>query len=801
MNTSSKVIILFLAVFSLLAGLKASPVDQMTAKAIATKFMETDDLHLSAVYTTDKNVPAFYIFNTTDGFVIVSADDRETPIIGYSHEGRFDQDNVPVQMEAYLQDFVARIQYGIENHIAADEVTAKQWEMVKKTGRPNDTAKSVGPLLTEKWHQGCLYNSLCPSMNGPCDHAEVGCVAVAMGMIMHYWGYPSKGWGSQSYSNAGTTLSADFGNTIYDWEHMPDSLTETSNNTEIAAIATLLFHCGVSVRMRYTNNGSAANFKAIPNAMYSYFNYSRQIHGEERGTDDNNWLSMLKSNLDSQHPIIYVGRNNSGSHAFVCDGYDDNNLLHFNWGWGGNSDGYFALGNFNPNGYNFNNSHYAIFDIDPHYDSCLVTATVYPPSSGTVEGTGEYHFGDSCTLTAKSTENYEFYCWKKNGQIISNDFSTAIIVDDDTLEIEAQFTCFPISQITASYSPDANNPNSPDILLSWSRADTEWKLLKQFDVNEELGGIATDNEYIYITYGEWNQPLFEFGKFTMDGDLIEQFNLEGINRVLCLAYDGTSFYCNSARSGLQFIHHIDLIERTALDSTNMYHWFGAMSYDPEYDGFWLAQNYNTILYNRQGERIKTSPSTSNDFISGTVYFTANDGDPHLLTSTETGVYDYDIANNFISNRPLLSVGEEINYNIGACPGIYDGKDAAFIVINNFVYIFEINRNVSQITGYRIYRTDNEGQTVMLADGVAGSSYTDYTWDTIHNGMYRFGISSVFANGVESDIVWSNPIEKMNYDVNEVIVETEKRVKKIVEDGHLFILIDNKKYSVTGQEIK
>ena len=186
-----KPFLLSLAIFGFFLASIARPVSLQTAQSVASMFMGTDDLQLVTTYPTDKTTPAFYVFNTTNGFVIVSADDCETPIIGYSHEGRFDPNNVPVQMQDYLQDFAERIQYGIDNHITADETTARQWELAKTIGRLNahKSTKSVAPLLTEQWHQGCLYNSLCPAMTGPCDHAEVGCVAVAMGQIMHYWKY------------------------------------------------------------------------------------------------------------------------------------------------------------------------------------------------------------------------------------------------------------------------------------------------------------------------------------------------------------------------------------------------------------------------------------------------------------------------------------------------------------------------------------------------------------------------------------------------------------------------------------
>jgi hypothetical protein len=801
-----RIFLLCIAFFGLFLSTSARPVDLQTAQFVAAKFMGTYDLQLAATYTTDKSSPVFYVFNTMDGFVIVSADDCETPIIGYSHEGRFNPNDVPPQMEDYLQDFVARIQYGIENHIAADEIMARQWKLVKTTGRLNNhkDTKSAGPLLTENWHQGCLYNSLCPTMeHTPCGHAEVGCVAVAMGQIMHYWRYPTTGWGSHTYYNTGGLLSADFGNTIYDWNHMPDSLTDYSSEAEIEAVATLLFHCGVSVDMNYTANGSGADSGVVPDALIRYFNYSRRLHIEKRSDfDDEEWMSMLKNCLDLQRPVFYGGKGDQGSHAFVCDGYDDNDLLHFNWGWG-RANGYFALGHLNPIGVSFNAKNFAILDINPEYEPWAVEATAYPATAGTIEGLGTYHIGDSCVLIATPTENYTFYGWKRNGQIISDMPMITFRVDDDIFDFEAHFTCTPVSQITAGYSPDASNPNSPSVSLSWSHADTEWKLLKQFEVNEELGGIATDNEYIYVTYGEWNDPLFSFGKYTMDGDLIEQFNIENISRPLCLCYDGTDYYTNCPSSLLKYVHRIDLVNRTALDSMNMNHWFGTMTYDPEYDGFWLGQNYNVALYNRQGQVIKTSPSTPNDFIVGTVYFTATDGNPHLLISNESGVYDYDITNNFIFRHPLLPMHEELNYNIGACSGIYDGKDAAFIVIGDLVYIYEINRNQSQIIGYNIYRENSEGYVVKLADKVYGSDYIDATWNNANAGVYRFGISEVYFNDIESEIIWSDTIVKTDYGINENNSEhdnAEPSVQKVIEDGHVVIIKDGKRYNVSGQHL-
>jgi len=62
-----------------------------------------------------------------------------------------------------------------------------------------------------------------------------------MAQIMKYHNYPTKGIGTHSYNHATYgTLTADFGNTIYNWNAMTDIVTSSN-----PAVATLMYHCGV----------------------------------------------------------------------------------------------------------------------------------------------------------------------------------------------------------------------------------------------------------------------------------------------------------------------------------------------------------------------------------------------------------------------------------------------------------------------------------------------------------------------------------------------------------------------------
>ena len=144
MNRMIQKLTLLLAMLMGAFEMNANPVDIRTAREVAVKFMNansevplrgTDDLRLVKTYNINRGDAAFYIFNTPNGFVIVSADDCATPILGYSNEGQFDVDNIPIQLQDYLQGFVDQISYKKENHLEADEATVHCWSMVRTTGR------------------------------------------------------------------------------------------------------------------------------------------------------------------------------------------------------------------------------------------------------------------------------------------------------------------------------------------------------------------------------------------------------------------------------------------------------------------------------------------------------------------------------------------------------------------------------------------------------------------------------------------------------------------------------------------
>lgn len=379
----------------------AKPIDEATAKLVGQNFLATRvtggsfktgvqlDLAVTAnskAYNSQSSaapVAYYYIFNVANGngFVIVSADDNAVPVLGYSDAADFDPANVAPQTAKWLEGYKAEMRYIIANGVKQTTVIAGQWqELIKGEPVDNTIAASVSPLVQTKWDQSPYYNALCPYDGGAGQRTVSGCVATAMAQVMKFWNYPSTGTGNHSYNHSSYgTLSANFGATTYNWSSMPNSVNSTNT-----AVATLMYHCGVSVDMNYdvaANGGSGAYVinsqspvtHCAEYAFETYFGYKTSLQGVERANySQTQWLNLIKGELNAGRPVLYAGFGSGGGHAFVCDGYDNNDFLHFNWGWSGAYDGYFSVNGLNPGGVGtgggtggFNSGHQAVIGIEP----------------------------------------------------------------------------------------------------------------------------------------------------------------------------------------------------------------------------------------------------------------------------------------------------------------------------------------------------------------------------------------------------------------------------------------------------
>lgn len=408
------------------------------SQSISLAWKEVSKATSNKMKVNGDEIAYFYVFTKGEsGFVMISGDDAAVPVLGYSLENSIDFNNLPPNAAKWFEGYKSQIRYIISNNIQATKEISKQWNELK-TGIMNKDGvqSSVSPLIQTKWDQGQYYNALCPYDYQLGERTVTGCVATAMAQIMKYWSYPQFGSEFHCYRHDKYgDLCANFGNTEYKWDQMPNIVTSSNN-----AVATLMYHCGVSVDMEYDiseNGGSGAYPVDLPFAYTYFFNYNSTVEFIERNQENENyWIHLLKNELNNERPIQYCGSGFDGSewygHSFICDGYDNDDKFHFNWGWSGNADGYFFINNLNPGSYDFSINQNAVIGIQPPTNEIkynLVLDQSVSVSSSTISygsgfsvstnilNAGTIPFtGDFCAAVFDSEGNFVDYVETKNNE-------------------------------------------------------------------------------------------------------------------------------------------------------------------------------------------------------------------------------------------------------------------------------------------------------------------------------------------------------------------------------------------------
>jgi len=352
------IVLLLLVQFGLQTN--AQNVSDDLAKNIATKFLAAkkginqNELVVANVSTTysSKGEALLYIFNFEGGgFVIVAADKRTEPVLAYSKTNSFVKGEVAAA-EEWVDAYAGEISAVKEAKAVQTAAMTNKWNNAEKGFFPTMTQKAVvvEPLLTSAWNQDKYYNGLCPddaaAPSGYDNRVPNGCVALAMAQIMYYHRYPRVGKGAMSYSCPPYgTLKADFAKANYNYDAMSYQASGYSN-----AIALLCFHAGVSVKMGYGPEGSGTQSNLVPNAMYNRFNYKLGNYQDRSNyASTAAWGNLIKTDLLKGLPVYYsacrrdVAGDRDNCHAFICDGFDDADYFHFDFGWGGNSNGFYTL--------------------------------------------------------------------------------------------------------------------------------------------------------------------------------------------------------------------------------------------------------------------------------------------------------------------------------------------------------------------------------------------------------------------------------------------------------------------------
>lgn len=341
-------------------------VNRAKLKAVPQSSLAKAKTRAMAKGTTSQtsNKQSFYVINDEEHnrFVIVSSDDRLYKILGYSDNGVFNGDSIPLGLTDVLVGYDQQYEYLLQNE-------AK----IKMNARSKAGTK-VEPFIKTKWGQADPFNSLCPENPDIITkflldqkNCATGCVATAMAQVMNYYQYPNYGVGSSSYvtSSYGFALSMDFSSQSFDWQNMANSYDVTASQLQKSAVAQLSYAAGMSVRMDYgPESGALPNNAAY--ALVNHFKYNPNIKCFYYDCfTSSDWTSIINEELANKRPIIYGASSSEGGHEFILDGCDEDGRYHINWGWKGKDDGYYELTALTPDDYDFCTDHSMICHISP----------------------------------------------------------------------------------------------------------------------------------------------------------------------------------------------------------------------------------------------------------------------------------------------------------------------------------------------------------------------------------------------------------------------------------------------------
>lgn len=393
----------------------AGPITPEKADAIAKEFWNTELKQPNTEFLTLKSPagmakagsrinikesdPQYYIYTAeNNGFVIVSGDDTLAPIVGYSTESFSENSEMPAVLVEWLNEYSQYV----------DEVRAGNITPAQRSAKAGKTA--VAPMLKTSWNQSAPYNNLCPEVNG--QKTPTGCTATAMAQIMKFHEWPITPIKAISWTSniTGKSETIDLTKRTYNWDNMLTHYRNGYTAEQAQEVAQLMIDVGKAINSSYSPEGTGSNESYAANAFVNVFNYSKAVRIIKRtDSTEDEYVAAIRENLEARQPVMYIGTgiNYQGGHAFVCDGIDDNDMLHIDWGWDGAYNGYFDMTYMTPAGIGtgggtgtYNVAQAIIVNIAPRGDNDVDSS-----SPGLVEF-GIYEPGSDAAKVYTYTANY-----------------------------------------------------------------------------------------------------------------------------------------------------------------------------------------------------------------------------------------------------------------------------------------------------------------------------------------------------------------------------------------------------------
>ena len=352
----------------------AAPVTLADARLAANHRLERDGMAgsftiegVSGLSGDDGTMLAYVFDLSPSGYVVVSADDAMPPVPAYSYSSDFGGGE---GQTFGMSDLLA---IDIENRMAcagliseeAALANARSWEAATSgladpgfpamlEQWPAAGTTPTGGWLMENWTQGSPYNAYCPMDLTASSRSVAGCPAVAMGMIV---------------DNLETTNSTRFSDSddyhhVYlenywidddcvahdfpDWSELNDMLDildthyEQSTPLTNSDKAALVFACGSACKQVYSASGSGTFGVGQAHDAYTRFGFE---NCELLDAESDSLFEKLSQNMIDALPahLAIVDAGWQYGHNIVVDGYNTDEYYHFNFGWGGSTNGWYQF--------------------------------------------------------------------------------------------------------------------------------------------------------------------------------------------------------------------------------------------------------------------------------------------------------------------------------------------------------------------------------------------------------------------------------------------------------------------------
>ena len=364
-----------LAIAFAAGGLSAAPVTPNQAKTAVRRWLSDDSAlgcplqgDVSEVRTcTQTNGAAFHVVKLAEGgFVVTSADTRRAPVVAFSSGTDLEESDANPLWVLLKKDLAIRTEGesaggGVRLMGAAqsevESANEAQWakllrngpQLMSAQGIPSVSDVRVAPLVQSKWGQGTAGGGNCFNYSTPNNYV-CGCVATAGAQIMRYFCYPTVAM--PQYTNpkcavngTATTLTTQGG--TYNWGLMPLEPDSSMTDAQRQAIGKLTSDVGICCNMKYKSGASSAGGHLLAHVFTNHFGYaSAQVaNWDADQSKSENVKKALLSNFDAGLPVALGLDGDDGGHEIVGDGYgysDGTLYIHFNMGWGGYDDAWYA---------------------------------------------------------------------------------------------------------------------------------------------------------------------------------------------------------------------------------------------------------------------------------------------------------------------------------------------------------------------------------------------------------------------------------------------------------------------------